>query len=110
MKTNRKIQNAPAPRTNWVTDALAYAGNLPAKTSALALYAILVTFLAFFSVFGYLRLTIDHIQVSSSLRNLQRANESMVRTCGGYPDPAYVCYGAANKAKLEELLDGPIGE
>lgn len=76
--------------------------------SAIGVYAIATTILCFVAVFGYLTQSIELIQVSSKLRNLQRSNESMVRTCGGYPDPAYVCYGSANKVKLENMLEGRL--
>ena len=71
-------------------------------------YSAGVTILFFMAVFAYLSTTLELIQTTSQLRNIQRSNEAMVRTCGGYPDPAYVCYGAANKAKLQSLLEGRL--
>jgi len=109
MKTNQKLKSAPVQTTNsFSKDVLDYVASLDVLSKTLWIYAGVTTILFFAMTAAYFGKAIETIQVSSQLMNLQRSNEAMVRTCGGYPDPAYVCYGKANKTKLENLLQGAL--
>lgn len=51
---------------------------------------------------------IEIIDLRSRLYNLQRQTEAYRRTMGLTVDPAYVCYSASTKQKLQDLLEGRL--